>query len=193
MRKKSPILYALLPIAASGLLHAAATAPDGVELPSKVLKTRNETITMEVESVDYPTGAVTLRGRGFERRTIHVNKNLHNLRKIKPGDWLFITTHEKAVVTTARGGKAYAMESEERVAGPKSRKPTLKSVERSIMQAKIVSIDHAHRSMTVEGPTGKRRTVRVKEDVKNFDALKPGDTVKVTIIKVTDIKVRPMD
>jgi len=45
----------------------------------------------------------------------------------------------------------------------------------------------------VEGPTGKRRTVRVKEDVKNFDTLKPGDTVKVTIVRVTEMKVRPMD
>ncbi|WP_201352582.1 hypothetical protein [Hydrogenimonas urashimensis] len=189
--KKTRILLCLS-IMASTLLVAATPVPHGTALPSKVLKTQSETITMEVESVDYPGGTVTLRGRGFERRTIHVNKNLHNLRKIGPGDWLIITTHEEAVVTTATGGEPYTVESEDIVAGPKSKKPTLRSVERTILQAKIVSIDQAHRTMTVEGPTGRRRTVRVKEDVKHFENLKPGDTVKVSITRITDIKVRPM-
>ncbi|WP_456451640.1 hypothetical protein, partial [Hydrogenimonas sp.] len=128
------------------------------KMPSKVISASDE-FMMEVESIDTKTGEMVLRG-SKKRLTLHVNKDLHNLKKIHRGDWLIVTVYEEAVVTTAKGGEPASAVAQEIVAGPKTAKPTLKATEVTKLTAKVVDIDHDKRTVTLEGPHGGKRTIR---------------------------------
>ena len=170
-------------------VYAAGAAP--VPMPGKRVAT-TQRYTMEVESVDYPSGTMVLRGHGFKKMTIHVDKKAHNLRKIHPGDWLEVVEHEEVVIQSAKRGMPRIDESTHRVAGPKSKLPTLHVEEVSRVTTKVVAIDRAIRTITLEGPTGKRHTVHVKPGVAHFENLHVGDTVTATVRKIIDMRIRKM-
>ncbi|WP_456450844.1 hypothetical protein, partial [Hydrogenimonas sp.] len=75
----------------------------------------------------------------------------------------------------------------------KTAKPTLKATEVTKLTAKVVDIDHDKRTVTLEGPHGGKRTIRVKDDVKHLKNLHKGDTVTATITKTIYMKIRDMD
>ena len=148
--------------------------------------------TMEVESIRYSDGSMVLRGRGDKRMRVHADKKAHNLRKIRPGDWLEVTEREEIRVVGQKGGRPFRQVDNTRVTGPKSKVPTLKEETLTTIVAKVVKIDHARRTMVLEGPKGSRYEARVKPDVAHFENLSPGDTVKVTIHHVVQMRIRPM-
>ncbi|WP_300365622.1 hypothetical protein [Hydrogenimonas sp.] len=183
-------LAALLLSASLGL-PLLADHHDTAKMPSKVISASDE-FMMEVEDVDYKRGELTLRGSN-KRMQLHVDKQLHNLKKIQRGDWLVVTMYEEAVVTSAKGGEPSASVAREIVAGPKTDVPTLKAVEVTTLTAKVVDVDYKKRTVTLEGPTGERRTIHVKNDVKYLENLKKGDTVSATITQTVLMKIRKMD
>ncbi len=189
MRKKSFLTVAAALLLSAGSLHAAVneTAP---RMPSRVISASSEYM-MEVEDVDYKSGELILKGK--KRMKLHVDKQLHNLKKIHPGDWLVVTIYEEAVIEGIRGGVPSASVAQEMVAGPKTGVPTLKAVEVTRLVAKVVDIDYKKRLITLEGPTGERRTVHVKEDVAHLENLKKGDSVTATITRTVLMKIRKMD
>ena len=170
---------------------ATLTLTAAQPMPMKKLSTASR-YTMEVKSVKYSTGTMVLRGHGTKRMTIHVDKKEHNLRKIHPGDWLEVVEYEEVTVEGQKGGNAYLHESSERIAGPKTKVPTLRNEEISTLVAKVVKIDHTKRTMLLEGPDGTRYEARVKPGIAHLENLHPGDTVKATIRKVVTIRIRPM-
>jgi len=162
-------------------------------MPSKEIKSR-DTFMMEVESIDPKTGEMVLCGSKKKRLSLRVNRKRHNIKKIRPGDWLIVTVREEAAVRSARGGGEPASEAaEEVVAGPKTAKPLLESREVSRLRARVVAVDLARREVTLEGPHGHRRTIRVKEDLKHLENLRPGDTVTATITRIVVMKIRGND
>jgi len=183
-------LLATTLMASPAILQLQASG-DVKPMPSRVISASEEYM-MEVESVDYKTGDMVLKGSD-NKLTVHVDKDLHNVKKIHPGDWLVVTIYEEAVIAGSGEGEPSAAVAQEIVAGPKTGKPTLKAVEVTRLTAKVVDIDRKKRTMTLEGPTGERRTVHVEEDVQHFENLKKGDTVTATITKTILMKIREMD
>jgi len=173
------------------LSMATVTLTAAQPMPMKKLSGTSR-YTMEVESVKYSTGTMVLRGRGNRRITVHVDKKAHNLRKIHPGDWLEVVEHEEVTVEGQKGGEAYSHEHSERIAGAKTKVPTLRTEEVSTLTAKVVRIDHAKRRMLLEGPEGTRYEAGVKPGIAHLENLHPGDTVKATIRKIVTIRIRPM-
>jgi hypothetical protein len=161
-------------------------------MPSRVLSA-SEHFSMEVESVDKKRGEVVLKGRDGKTMKLHVDRDLHNLKKIHPGDWLMVTVYEEAVVSGAKGGVPSSSIVYDIKAGPKTGKPTLRATEIIQLVAKVVDIDYKNRTMVLEGPTGARETVKVKDDVKDLENLKPGDTVTATINKTILMEIKDMD
>ncbi|WP_457597319.1 hypothetical protein [Hydrogenimonas sp.] len=161
-------------------------------MPSKRVAS-GERFTMEVESVDYPSSTVVLRGRGSERRTIHVDKSRHNLRKIRPGDWLEVETYEEVAIASSKERLEPASESHhDLVAGPRSKAPTLTATEVERIRARVVAVDHKNRTMVLESVGGAHHTFHIKPGVAYFENLHPGDTVTVTITKRTEMRIRPI-
>jgi hypothetical protein len=52
--------------------------------------------------------------------------------------------------------------------------------EAEVITAQVVGIDKQDRAVTLRGPQGNVTTVEVAEDVRNFDQIEVGDTVKIT-------------
>jgi stage V sporulation protein SpoVS len=52
--------------------------------------------------------------------------------------------------------------------------------EADVITAQVVGIDKQDRAVTLRGPQGNVTTVEVAEDIRNFDQIEVGDTVKVT-------------
>jgi hypothetical protein len=47
----------------------------------------------------------------------------------------------------------------------------------TVVTAKVVAVDPAQRTVTLQGASGKTRTIEVGDQVRNFDQIKVGDTV----------------
>jgi hypothetical protein len=65
-----------------------------------------------------------------------------------------------------------------------------KSVSGSV-SAKVKSIDHASREVTLQGDKGNEETFTVARSVKRLDEVKPGDTVKVDYQATLSAELRP--
>ncbi len=189
--KKEMIAALAVLVLGSGFAMQLYAGDTVAKMPSKVIATSDE-FMMEVEDVDYKTGELTLKGSDKTMK-LHVDKQRHNLKKIHPGDWLVVTIYEEAVVTSSKGGETAASVSQEMVAGPKTNVPTFKAVEVTKLTAKVVDIDYDTRTLTLEGPTGAKQTIHVKNDVKYLENLKEGDTVTATITQTILMKIRKMD
>ena len=72
-----------------------------------------------------------------------------------------------ALVTT---GVAYAQESEER-------RPARAAWELSVVEARVVAIDHDTRELTLRGPSGELATLEAGEQVERLDEIDAGDFV----------------
>jgi hypothetical protein len=56
--------------------------------------------------------------------------------------------------------------------------------------AKVESVDAATRSVTLKLKDGKTRTIVAGDEVRNFDQIKPGDTVKAKYVESLDIQLK---
>lgn len=62
-------------------------------------------------------------------------------------------------------------------------------VEKTMVSGKVTAIDYDKRSVTLQGPAGKSRTIEVSPDVQKFNAIKNGDDVVLTLKIATMIDV----
>ena len=58
------------------------------------------------------------------------------------------------------------------------------------MTAKVTAIDPAKRTVTLQGPKGKTRTIEVGDQVRNFDQIKVGDTVHVKYTQALALELK---
>lgn len=57
------------------------------------------------------------------------------------------------------------------------------------VQATVTEIDKEKRTVTVKGPRGKTRTLKVGKEARNFDQVKVGDTITLTYIEALTLKL----
>jgi hypothetical protein len=62
-------------------------------------------------------------------------------------------------------------------------------VESMQMSAKVVAIDQARHTVTLQMPSGKSRVFRVGKNVKNLGQLKVGDTISATLVDALAMRV----
>jgi hypothetical protein len=58
------------------------------------------------------------------------------------------------------------------------------------MTAKVTAVDSAKRTVTLQGPKGKTRTIEVGDQVRNFDQIKVGDTVHVKYTQALALELK---
>lgn len=56
--------------------------------------------------------------------------------------------------------------------------------------AKVVAVDPAQRTVTLQGSSGKTRTIEVSDQVRNFDQIKVGDTVHAKYTRAVALEVK---
>src|SRR5215469_9881165 len=58
------------------------------------------------------------------------------------------------------------------------------------MSAKVIAVDSAQHTVTLQSPKGKTRTIEVGDQVRNFDQIKVGDTVHVKYTQALALELK---
>jgi Cu/Ag efflux protein CusF len=179
--------------AALFLVFVAATVGVSAELPGGAV---GELIvaTATVEKIDMATRTVTLKGEDGRLETIKVGPEARNLGQVKVGDKVTFKYYEAVALfvapTDPSAGQAqpsYAeVTSVERApAGGKPGGVVTSMVEAT---AAIDALDRKKRTVTIRGPEGNVRTIKVGDQVA-LDNVKAGDQVVLRFTEAMAISV----
>jgi urease accessory protein UreE len=143
-----------------------------------------------IQSIERAKRDVTLKKDDGSTVTVKVPDTVRNFDQMKPGDVVTAAYTESVAVAVRKSDEppsATGRESVERAAP--GQKPGIEKTSTVQMSAAIEKIDRDKRQLTLKGPEGKTKTVKVPEDMKRFDELKEGDQVVVTATESIAIEV----
>jgi Cu/Ag efflux protein CusF len=149
-------------------------------------------VAATVEKVDVKERQVTLRGPDGSLETIRVGPEVRNLPQVKRGDHVVATYYQSVAFEIVKPGQAQlGATMNEGVGRAKlGDKPGAIDARVLTIVADIVSLDRKNQQAVLKGPEGKTMTVDV-QDPRNFDKVKVGDRVEITLTEAVAIDVRP--
>ncbi len=131
-----------------------------------------------VEAIDYKTRTVTLKGPQGNTMTFKVDKSVKNFDQVKQGDQLVLEVYDSVALFVRKGGEPpIAAQMGLVEVAPRGKKPAGVVVETTEITASVEAIDYKARTVTLKGPQGNVRTIKVDPSVKNFDNVKKGDQI----------------
>src|SRR4051812_45588001 len=177
-----------LPVMGSMLLFAAITLPgiaqDQGSKPTaeqgsgtQELKASDMvTTTATVQEIDKAKRTVTLKGEGGNTVEVKVGENVKNFDQIKKGDQVKAAYYQSAAISIRKPGDPPAQTGEkETVLAPESGEAPGKAVIKTVQAAATVEkIDKEKREVTLKGPEGKSKTIKVKDESKDLDRIQTG-------------------
>jgi len=145
-------------------------------------------VTATVESVDLATRTIELKGPEGKTSSVVVPESIANLDKLQVGD---IVTTTYAVAVAAEILKPGEQAAPAAVSAAKQGGGEIVSARQISAVVKIDSIDLATHSVTLTGPKGNTKTLKVKrpELQEKLKTLKPGDEVQLTYTEAMAISV----
>ena len=153
-------------------------AAKATETKPGVVFAETTTLQATVEAVDPATREVTLKGPKGKIVTIKAGPEVKNFDQIHVGDVLTARYLESvALVVRKTDAGPSANESRTVEVAPKGQKPAARIVETKEVTATVEAIDYATRSVTLRGPEGNTRTIKVDPSVKRLNEVKKGDQV----------------
>jgi hypothetical protein len=193
MKAKITIMTAIpaLMVAIAGYSQEpGATAKAGAKPGAKAaIEVGAITATSKVTAVDSAKRTVTLTNDAGETNTYQLGKNVRNFDQIKVGDQVKATLLESVAVAVSKSSAAPDASGRGLVAvAPKGAMPGVIMAKTRQITAKIVSVDTAARTVTVEGPMGGKPTIKVGPDV-NLSELQTGDDVTLRVTDALAIRV----
>jgi hypothetical protein len=173
-------------------LAAPVLAGDPADKPAGVV-VGTTTLKATVDAIDYDKRTVVLRSEdGSTTTKMDVGPEVKNFKQVKKGDVLTVEQIEsialvvvpKGEAPSAKGGSSYV---ETAKLGEKPRRVEVNTVE---IVATVDAIDYKARTVTLRGPEGNTRTLKVGPEAKRFDNVKKGDEVYVSYTETTAISVQ---
>src|SRR5262245_53627496 len=148
------------------------------------------TIKATVEDVDSATRTVTLKGEGGKTVEVKCGDEVRNFDQIKKGDQVKVKYYQSVALGLRKSDEPPSADEQRAVlrAEP-GQKPGGAVIKTEQVSATIENVDKAKREVTLKGPEGKTKTVKVGDEVKNFGALKEGDQVVATVTEALAIDV----
>jgi len=175
-------------------MNAAQGAPPAAAAPTPVVSgtiaENTVTVTAKVTAVNQKTRMVTLKGADGKSVTFHVDDSVKNLPQVRKGDLVTATYYESLAYSVMRAGDAtrgVAVAQDLATAKPGER-PGAIGAQAVTVTAKIKAIDKKNNTVTLKGPKGNLKTVKVK-DPSNLDKVKVGDLVQITYTEALAIGV----
>jgi hypothetical protein len=184
MNRSIIVMVALGSAAAAAPVHAqtapgqspAASVPDR---PGVVYGDRMRT-TATVEAIDKAGRTVTLKGAGGRTVTLKAPPEARNFDQLEVGDKVAAKYIDAVAIFVRKPGAPPAAGETHKVAvAPKGAKPAGMVVDTVEVTARVEAIDPATRTVTLRGPDGGTRTIKVDERVRRLDEVKAGDEVVV--------------
>jgi uncharacterized OB-fold protein len=190
-------------VAALSLVACAPKAPNPgpptvasatTSTPKGGLREQEITVRATVEKVDQKERLVTLRGPDGNTDTIRVGPEVKNLPQLKRGDEVIATYYQSVAfqVVKSADAKLGISGKEGAAAAPIGSKPGAMGARVITLVADIVKLDRANQQAMLKGPEGKTITVNV-QNPENFDKVKVGDRVEITLTEAIAIDVRPAE
>jgi hypothetical protein len=158
--------------------------------PHVIKASDSVTIKATVEDVDSAERTVTLKGEGGKTVTVKCGDEVRNFDQIKKGDQVTAKYYESVALGLRKSDEPPSAEEQRAVLSAEpGQRPGGMAIKTEQVSATIESIDKSKREVTLKGPEGKTKTVKVGDEVKNFDDLKEGDQVAATTTEALAIRV----
>jgi Cu/Ag efflux protein CusF len=178
-------LAAILSVSAAAQAAAPAAAPKGEAVMASA------TVTATVVKIDQKTREVTLKGEDGKEFSFVAGDDVKNLAQVKPGDTVTATYAEALAYEVKKGGE---MVGPATVVGGGAAQPGARPAagiaRQTTATVMITAIDPKAPSVTVTGPQGNTRTIKVMHPEK-LEGVSVGDTVQLTFTEAFGIKVEP--
>lgn len=188
---KSKLLITTLLALNIGLpaVHAAEEGTAGAEKPAVGAATLI-TLSATVTAINQDTREVTLKDADGNEQTITVGEAVKNLRQVKVGDQVDVAYYESVNVEVLGPEQAEpdatAMSALE-TAEPGQKPAGALATELSII-ATIDAINKDAETVTLTGPEGKSKTVKVR-NLANLEKVAVGDKVLITLTRAVAVDV----
>lgn len=143
-----------------------------------------------VQKIDKDTREVTLKRDDGTIVTIKAPQSVRNFDQIKVGDIVTAKYTQSVALAVRKSDEPPTATGRESITrAPLGEKPSAEHKATVEITAEVKKIDRDKREVTLIGPEGNSRVVKVPEDVKKFDELKEGDHVVVTATESIAISV----
>lgn len=148
-----------------------------------------QTAKYTVEAIDKETREVTLKDEAGVSSTVKCGPEVRNFDQIVVGDTLTIDLSQAVSIIVsdvkAEPSRVDMVELDRAELGEKPAGTITTTVD---AMATVEDIDYAARTVTLKGAL-KTMTVKVDEAAVNFDQVKKGDTVNITVIETMAVAV----
>ena len=188
---KQLVTLALTLTAALLAAPALAQAPAADPAPASGVYAVNEiSATGTVEAIDYAKRLVTIKGEGGRVETFEVDAAAKNLDQVKVGDVIVLLYKESLVWELNKpGAGVQGVEAVGAVGtAKKGEMPGAVAGRQVTATVTITAIDAKAPTVTIKGPAGNERTIKVK-DPKKLAGVKVGDTLDITYTEAVAISV----
>jgi len=157
---------------------------------SKTVAQNSATMTATVVGIDQKKRMVTLKGPDGKTTTIHVGDEVKNLSQVKKGDQVVVTYYESLAYNVFKKGvvKRGVTVSEGVGTAEPGEMPAGIGARAVTVTAKITAIDKQSNTVTLKGPQGNLKTVKV-QDPSKLDLVHVGDHVSITYTEALAIAV----
>jgi hypothetical protein len=189
-------IYSLVLAAAIALITFPSMAAD-TKAPAKEgdkpggIAVETVVTTSTVTAIDYKARTFTLQNDKGESASFTAGPEVKNFPQIKKGDKVTVETVESiGIFVTPKGQVAPAAGKTQYLETAKpGQKPGMVAVETETVTATVTAIDQKTRMVTLKGPAGNSRTIKVGPEAKRLNEVKVGDEVTVTVTVGTAIAV----
>jgi hypothetical protein len=171
---------------APAIASTNTSTPGGAERATKI------TLTAKVVDLDRKQRLLTLRDHNGETQTIQVDEKARNLAHVKAGDNVIVTYYESTAFKVVPPGEmqvgVHDTAQAERAA--QGAAPGGKAARVTTVVADIAKLDREKQEAVLRGSKGQLMTVHVA-DPANFDKVKVGDRVQITLSEALAVDVEP--
>ena len=169
---------------------APAATPAAPAGQPGVVMTDLTVVTAAVEAIDKDKRTVTLKGPGGRTVTLKVGPNAKNFDQVKVGDKVkFQYLDSVALFVRKAGTPPDAAEMQAVSVAPRGKKPQAVAVDTAEISAKVEKIDYKKRLITLKGPEGNTRTIKVDPRVKRLAEIKVGDDIVLRHTEAVAVQV----
>jgi hypothetical protein len=174
----------------TGAIQGIAQEQSGKD-QGRGVKSEETTITRAtVEKVDKEKREVVLKSGDGTMVTIKAPETVRNFDQIKTGDVVTAKYTQSIALAVRKSDEPPSATGRQAITrAPLGEKPGAQSTTTMQINATIEKINRDKRELTLMGPEGNTKTVKVPEDVKRFDELKMGDQVVITATESIAIDV----
>jgi len=177
------------------LLGMAASSAVAAQEPNpKNARTTERTVIRKatVQDIDYQERTVTLKGENGHIFTLRVGDDAKNFNNVKKGDHVTARYTELLAIAVRKSDEPpSASRQESMTRAEPGQKPSGTEIQTTTITAKVEHIDRNKREVSLRGPEGNLRTLKIGKDVEAFDRLNVGDQVVATYTEEFTITVTP--